>query len=196
VAQIKAEIASHSDNFVLANAYAYDGAAPGHGWIDVKTGSGRWVSANGKLVTLESVTPDLQNRALVAVTETTINFVARTWSRTRREEPAKMVHPAIVDPLTATTQDAHFSLLGVERVDGTQTYHLRSTYSIPSPDGTVRLDVWFSTDRDYLIRYTRTTRTGRVVSSVDNHWLPRTATNLALLTKTLPSGFRQVFVSP
>ena len=31
VAQIKAAIATHSNNFVLANAFAYGGQAPGHG---------------------------------------------------------------------------------------------------------------------------------------------------------------------
>ena len=48
VAQIQAVIAKHSDDFVLANSYGDRRHAPGHGWIDVKTGVGRWVSGIGK----------------------------------------------------------------------------------------------------------------------------------------------------
>jgi hypothetical protein len=80
-------------------------------------------------------------------------------------------------------------------VDGQQTYHLRSTYIPKEPNEPARLDVWFSTNRDYLIRYTRTTRGGKVVQRVDNHWLPRTPANLALLTTAIPSSFKQVSAS-
>ncbi len=80
-------------------------------------------------------------------------------------------------------------------MDGRQTYHLRSTYSPYSENETARSDVWLSTDQDYLIRLTRTTRGGNVIQRVDNRWLPRTAANLALLTTAIPSGFKQVFVS-
>ncbi|HTD58440.1 MAG TPA: hypothetical protein VK672_06050, partial [Solirubrobacteraceae bacterium] len=64
VAQIEAAIAKQSDNFVLANAFAHDGHAPGHGWLNLKVGGGRWVSANGKLVTLEAVALDPRDPAL------------------------------------------------------------------------------------------------------------------------------------
>ncbi len=192
VAQINAVIATHSDNFVLANAFANGGHAPGHGWLNLKVGGGRWVSANGKLVTLESVALDPRDPALADVTETEINYTTRTWSRTKRQEPEKIARPTIVDPLAVTSPGVQFRLLGVESVDGRHTYHLRSTYFLDSPNETVRLDVWFSTDQDYLIRYTRTTRAGNVISSVDNRWLPRTKANLALLTTAIPSGFKQV----
>jgi hypothetical protein len=88
VAQIKAAIATHSNEFILANAYAHDGVAPGHGWIDVKTGAGRWVSADGKRVTLRSVAADPHDRALVVLTQSDIDFATRTWSRTTFDEPA------------------------------------------------------------------------------------------------------------
>lgn len=127
VAQIKAAIATHSDNFVLANAYGYDhGRARGHGWIDVKTGAGRWV--DGKRVSLVSVRPDVHDPTLVVVTDTNIDYSTRTWYRSKRVQSAKIVHPHIVDPLTAASQGVQFRLLGVENVDGRQTYHLRSTY--------------------------------------------------------------------
>jgi hypothetical protein len=194
VAQIKAAIAKHSDDFVLANAYAYGGQAPGHGWIDVKTGAGRWVSANAKRVTLVSVRPAAHDPMRVVVTDTSINYATRTWSRAKHEERA--TRPHIVDPLTATSRGVRFNLLGVESVDGQETYHLRSSYFPYSGSVAARADVWFSTNEDYLIRYTRSTRGGKLISRVDNRWLPRTAANLALLTARVPNGFRRVFSSP
>jgi hypothetical protein len=196
VAQIKAAIATHSDDFVLANAYGYDshGHALGHGWIDVKTGAGRWVA--GKHVSLRSVQPDTHDPTGVVVTDTNIDYTTRTWNRTKRVESVKIVRPHIVDPLTAAAEGVQFRLLGVENVNGRQTYHLRSTYYPYSGDAGARWDVWFSTDQDYLIRFTRTTRDGRVVQRIDNRWLPRTTANLALLTTAIPSGFKQVSVSP
>jgi hypothetical protein len=73
VAQVKAAMAKQSNNFVLANSYARNGQAPGHGWLNLKYGGGRWVSATGKLVTLESVALDPRDPALADVTETDIN---------------------------------------------------------------------------------------------------------------------------
>ena len=196
VAHIEAAIAKQSNDFVLANSYADNGAAPSHGWLDLKYGGGRWVSANGKLVTLESVALDPRDPALADVTETDINYANRTWSRTKRQEPTKFARSRIIDPLETGQPGVRFRLLGVERVDGRQTYHLRSTYFPYSGNETARLDVWFSTDQDYLIRGTHTTRGGSVVQSVDNHWLPRTSANLALLTTAIPGGFKQTSVSP
>jgi hypothetical protein len=196
VAQIKAAIATQSDNFVLANAYSFGGAAPGHGWLNLKIGGGRWVSANGKLVTLQSVTRDPRDPALADVTETEINYTTRTWSRTKRQEPAKITHFHGIDPLATGQQGVQFRLLGVESVDGEQTYHLRSTYFPYSGNEMASLDVWLKTDRYYLIRLIRTTRGGKVIQRVDNHWLPRTSANLALLRSAIPSGFKQVSVSP
>ena len=83
-----------------------------------------------------------------------------------------------------------FRLLGVERLDGRETYHLRSAYF-----GNERLDVWFSTDQDYLVRIVRTKTGGKIIQRIDNHWLPRTSANLALLTTAIPSGFKQVAIS-
>ena len=114
VAQIKAAIATHSDNFVLANSFASGGHAPGHGWIDVKTGAGRWVSANGKLVSLESVTPDPHNPNLEVVANTNIDYTTRTWYRTTRKESTKTARPRIVDPLATAPQGVKFRFLGVE----------------------------------------------------------------------------------
>jgi len=196
VAQIKAAIARHSDNFVLANAYAYGGHAAGHGWIDVKTGAGRWVSANGNLVSLESVAPAPHDPTLVVVTDTSIDYTTRTWYRTASEESVKTARPQIVDPLAAASAGVQFRILGVESVDGRRTYHLRSSYFPDSANESVRLDVWFSTDHDYLIRYTRTTRGGNVIQRIDNHWLPRTSANLDRLTMAIPGRFKQVFDSP
>jgi hypothetical protein len=193
VPQIEAVIATHSDNFVLANAYTSDGHAPGHGWLNLKYGGGRWVSANGKLVTLESVARDPRDPALADVTETDINYTTRTWSRTRRQEPTRLARPQIIDPLGQP--GVRFRLLGVENVDGRQTYHLRSTY-YPYANGSARSDVWLSTDHDYFIRGTHTTRGGKVIQRIDNHWLPRTPANLALLTTAIPSSFKQVSASP
>jgi hypothetical protein len=194
VAQIKVAIAKHSDNFVLANSYAFNGQAPGHGWLNLKDGGGRWVSANGKQVTLESVALDPRDPSLADVTETTINYTTRTWSRTKSQEPSKIVHFHIIDPLVTGQTGVRFTLLGVENVDGQQTYHLRSSY-FPYRTGPARLDVWFSTDQDYFIRGTHTTRGGKVIERVDNHWLPRTPANLALLTTPIPSGFKQISAS-
>ena len=196
VAQIKAAIAKHSDNFVLANAFAAGGHAPGHGWIDVKTGAGRWVSATGKLLELQSVTPDPHDPSRVVVADTFIDYATRTWYRTKREELATTARPKVIDPLVTAPPGVQFRLLGVDRVDGRQTYHLRSTYFPYLGNKPARLDVWFSIDQDYLIRFTHTTRAGNVVQRIDNRWLPRTSANLALLTMALPSGFKQVFVSP
>jgi hypothetical protein len=196
VAQIKAAIATHSDNFVLANSFTTGGHAPGRGWIDVKTGSGRWVSATGKLLELQSVAPDPHDPTRVVVADTNIDYATRTWYRTKREESAKTAHPRIVDPLATAPKGVQFRLLGVEGVDGRQTYHLRSTYFPYVGHGGARLDIWFSTDQDYLIRFTHTTRGGNVIQRIDNRWLPRTSANLALLTMAIPSGFKQVFVSP
>lgn len=196
VAQVEAAIATHSDDFVLANAWADAGHGGGHGWIDVKAGAGRWVSANGKSVYVESVTPVLHHRALVIVADTNINYTTRTWSRTKREESANSARPRIVDPLSAASAGVQFRFLGVEYVDGHKTYHFRSTYYIDIGDVAARVDVWFSNDQDYLIRITVTTRKGNVVQRVDNHWLSRTSANLALTTTAIPSGFKQVSVSP
>jgi hypothetical protein len=194
VAQIEAAIARHSDNFVLANAYAYGGQAPGHGWIDLETGAGRWVSASGQSVLLESVLPARHDPTLVVVSHTVINYTTRTWYRTTGEELANTARPKIGDPLTVASEGVRFTLVGVESVDGQQTYHLRSTYVPHSAYGnqTARYDVWFSINQDYLIRITRTTRGGNVVQRVDNHWLPRTSANLAHLTMAIPNGFKQV----
>jgi hypothetical protein len=189
VAQIKAEIAKHSNNFVLANAYSYNGHPPGHGWLNLKYGGGRWVSANGKLVTLESVKRDPRDPALSDVTETTINYTTRTWSRTKRQQPTKVAHPEVIDPLAPGVQ---FRLMGVERVDGRQTYHFRSTYIPYGGNESARSDVWLSTDQYYFIRGTHTTKAGKVIQRVDNRWLPRTPANLALLTAAIPSGFEQI----
>jgi hypothetical protein len=196
VAQIKAAIATHSDNFVLANSFASGGHAPGHGWIDVKTGAGRWVSASGKLLELQTVAPDPHDPARVVVADTSIDYATRTWYRTKREESATTARPKVVDPLVTALPGVQFRLLGVDRVDGRQTYHLRSTYFPYLAYKAARLDVWFSTDQDYLIRFTHTTRAGNVIQRIDNRWLPRTSANLALLTMAIPSGFKQVFVSP
>jgi hypothetical protein len=196
VGQIEAAIATHSDNFVLANSFANGGHAPGHGWIDVKTGAGRWVSANGKLVSLRSVAPAPHDSTRVVVADTNINYTTRTWYRTKREESARTAHPKIIDPVASTPKGVQLRLLGVESVDGRQTYHLRSTYFPYLGNEAARLDVWFSTDQDYLIRFTHTTRGGNVIQRIDNRWLPRTTANLALLTMAIPSGFKQVFVSP
>ena len=195
VAQIKADIARHSDNFVLANSYTFNGKAPGHGWLNLKNGGGRWVSANGKLVSLESVALDPRDPALADVTETRIDYTTRTWSRTKSQEPTKIAHIRIIDPLVTGQPGVQFRLLGVENVDGRQTHHLRSTYFPHLGNEPTRLDIWFSTDQDYLIRYTRTTKGGNVVQRVDNRWLPRTPATLALLTTAIPSGFKQVSVS-
>jgi hypothetical protein len=194
VAQIKAAVARHSNNFVLANSYRDGRHAPGHGWLDLKNGGGRWVSANGQRVTLESVALDPRDPALADVTETDINYTTRTWSRTKRQEPARIAHSQIIDPLGQP--GVKYRLLGVEGVDGRQTYHLRSTYFPHGVNETARLDVWFSTDQEYLIRFTRTTSGGKIIQRVDNHWLPRTPANLALLTTAIPSSFKQVSVSP
>jgi hypothetical protein len=196
LAQIKAAIATHSDNFVLANSFTTGGHAPGRGWIDVKTGAGRWVSATGKLLELRSVAPDPHDPVLAVVADTNIDYATRTWYRTEREESTKTFPPKIGDPLATAPHGVQFRLLGVERVDGQQTYHLRSTYFPYLGNKTARLDVWFSTDQDYLIRFTHTARDGNVIQRIDNHWLPRTSANLALLTMAIPSGFKQVFVSP
>jgi hypothetical protein len=190
VAHIKAEIAKHRDNFVLANAYSYDGQPPGHGWLNLKYGGGRWVSSNGKLVTLESVKRDPRDPALSDVTETTIDYTTGTWSRTKSQRPTKFAHPEVIDPLGQA--GAQFRLIGVERVDGRQTYHFRSTYFPYRGNESARADVWLSTDRYYFIRGTHTTKRGEVIQRVDNHWLPRTPANLALLTTAIPSGFKQV----
>ena len=99
VAQIKAEIAKHRDNFVLANTFSQNGLPPGHGWLNLQYGGGRWVSANGRLVTLESVKLDPRDPALSDVTETTINYAARTWSRTKSQRPTKLAHPGGHRPL-------------------------------------------------------------------------------------------------
>jgi len=192
VAQIEAAIARQSNNFVLANSYASNGQAPDHGWLNLKSGGGRWVSANGKLVTLESVALDPRDPALADVTQTDINYATRTWSRTKRQEPAKIAHFQVIDPLETGQPGVQFRLLGVENVDGEQTYHLRSTYFSYRPSEPARLDVWFSTHQDYLIRFTHTTRAGKVIQRIDNHWLPRTPANLALLTTAIPSSFKQV----
>ena len=196
VAQIEVAIAKQTNNFVLANSYAYKGAAPGHGWLNLKYGGGRWVSANGKLVTLESVALDPRDPALADVTETDINYATQTWSRTKRQEPTKFARSQIIDPLETGQPGVRFRLLGVENVDGRQTYHLRSTYFRYAENETARSDVWLSTDQDYFIRGTHTTRGGKVIQRVDNHWLPRTRANLALLTTAIPSSFKQVSASP
>jgi hypothetical protein len=93
----------------------------------------------------------------------------------------------VVDPLAASPRQ--FRLLGIEDVDGRQTYHLRSTYFYP---GNLREDVWFSTDQAYMIRLTRTAGDGSVVSRIDNRWLPRTPADLALTTAAIPSGFKEL----
>ena len=190
VAQIEATIPTQSDDFVIANAYAYDGQAPGHGWLDLKAGGGRWVSPNGKVIYLESVAPDPRDPSLVDVTDTTINRSSRTWYRTKRQEPRKLFPPTIIDPLTQ--KGVRFRFIGIERVDGRQTYHFRSTYFPYAGNETVRVDAWFATDRYYVIRFTRTTRAGAVVLRVDNRWLPRTQATVALLTAPIPSGFKEV----
>lgn len=190
VAQIKAEVAKHSDNFVLANAYSYNGQPPGHGWLNLKYGGGRWVSSNGKLVTLESVKLDPRDPALSDVTETTINYTTRTWSRTKSQHPTKFAHPGVIDPLGQAGM--RFRFIGVERVDGRQTYHFRSAYFVYRGNELARSDVWLSTDQYYFIRGTHTTKGGEVIQRVDNHWLPRTLANLALLTTVIPSSFRQI----
>ena len=196
VAQIKAAIAMHSDNFVLANSFTTGGHAPGRGWIDLKTGAGRWVSATGKLLELQSVAPDAHDSTLVVVTDTYVNYTNRTWYRTKREESTKIARPRVIDPLVTALPGVQFRLLGVDRVEGQQTYHLRSTYFPYLAYKAARLDVWFSTDQDYLIRFTHTTKGGNVIQRIDNRWLPRTSANLALLTMAIPKGFKQEFVSP
>jgi hypothetical protein len=83
--------------------------------------------------------------------------------------------------------------LAVEEVDGRQTYHLRSTYFRDGyGEPIARLDFWFSTDQDYLIRLIRTTKAGKIVQSVNNRWLPRTPPALALTTAPIPTGFKRV----
>ncbi|HWB23183.1 MAG TPA: hypothetical protein VG652_09875 [Gaiellaceae bacterium] len=194
IAQIKVAIAKHSDNFVLANAYASNGRAVAHGWLNLKDGGGRWVSPNGKVVTIESVTPDPNDPALSDVATTTINYTAKTWTLTKRQEPTNFAHSRVIDPLVTGQPGVQFRLVGVENVDGRQTYHFRSTY-FPWIAESARADVWLSTDQDYFIRGTHTTRAGKVIQRVDNHWLPRTPANLALLTTAIPSGFKQVSAS-
>lgn len=190
VAQIKAEIAKHRNNFVLANGFSYNGLPPGHGWLNLQYGGGRWASANGRLVTLESVKLDPRDPALSDVTETTINYTARTWSRAKSQRPTKFARPEVIDPLGQP--GAQFRLIGVARIDGRQAYHFRSTYFPYGPDESVRSDVWLSTDQYYFIRGTHTTRSGKVIQRIDNRWLPRTPANLALLTTAVPSSFKQV----
>jgi hypothetical protein len=196
LAQIKLAIAKHSGNFVLANAYAFNGRALAHGWLNLKDGGGRWVSPNGKVVTLESVTLDPRDPALSDVSKTTINYTTRTWSRSKSQEPTKVARSPVIDPLVTGQPGVQFRLLGVENVDGRQTYHFRSTsyfpYLLSEP---TRADVWLSTDQDYFIRGTHTTKGGNVIQRIDNHWLPRTRANLALLTTAIPSGFRQISAS-
>jgi hypothetical protein len=194
VAQIKADIVGHSDNFVLANSYGSNGNDPGHGWIDLETGAGRWLSSNGKVLTFRTVTPKPHDPTQVIVSDTTIDYSTRTWNRTSRQEPTKTARPVVVDPLTSSPEGVRFSLIGVEQVDGRQAYHLRSTYTPSQPN--TRIHAWFSTDQAYLVRLTRTTKDGTVVQRIDNRWLPRTRAELALLKATIPKGFKQVFVSP
>jgi hypothetical protein len=196
VAQIETAIAKHSKNFVLANAFTYGGHTPGHGWLNLKYGGGRWVSPNGKIVTLESVAIDPRDPSLADVTETKINYATRTWSRTKRQYPTKFVRSQVIDPLAARSPGEQFRLLGVEDVDGRQTYHLRSTYFPYADNETTRSDGWVSTDQDYFIRGTLTTKGGKVIQRVDNHWLPRTSANLALLTTAIPGSFKKVSASP
>ena len=191
VAQVKAAIATHSDDFILANSYARD-AYSGHGWIDLKTGAGRW--KDGDVVYLQTVTPRPHDSTVVNVTYTTIDYAAHTWSRTNREESAQMAPPTIGDPLDALPE-SQFRLLGVDVADGRPAYHFRSSYTPYMGSVSARLDVWFSTDQSYLIRYTWTTRGGSVIQRIDNWWLPRTRANLALLNATIPRRFKQVFVA-
>jgi hypothetical protein len=187
VAEIQAAIVAHSNDLIIANAYSSSGHRPGHGWIDLETGAGRWVSPNGKAVTAQTVTPERHHPGLAIVSETTINYNTRTWYRTSHEASAKLDHPIVVDPLAASPKQ--FQLIGVEVVDGRNAYHLRSTYFYPE---NMRLDVWFSTDQAYLIRIVRTGKDGSVVSRIDNHWPSRTPANLALTKVTIPSAFKRL----
>jgi hypothetical protein len=190
IARLEAAIAGHSDNFILANAYTSNGPALGHGWIDLKTGSGRWVLP-GEVV-LQTVKPQPHDPTQATVSTTFINYKTHTWYRTSRDESAKTAHPTIVNPLADRPEGARLRLLGVVNVDGRKAYHFRSAYVYPSTTSTTRMDIWVSAPQAYLIRYTATTKQGKVIKRVDNRWLPRTPANVELTTATIPSGFKQL----
>jgi hypothetical protein len=153
VPQLEAAVAArlaHSHNFVLATSWvSTTGRDRGQAWIDLKTSGGRWTAStpNGKVATLRAVARNRHQPTLATLTETQIDYRARSWTQISRQVALKATRLVVANPLSSTL---HFTLLGNETVDGQQTFHLRSVN--PTTNMIARWDVWISTAKDYLVR--------------------------------------------